>query len=352
MACGRPSLMMQTDRSFKKQLSINVAKPQAEKPLIVLPEVETPPMTRSGDVADDPAIWVNSLDPARSLILGTNKKAGLHVYDLSGEELQTFDTGRLNNVDVRSGFIHQGQTIDLAAASNRTEDSISLFGIDPVTARLSSLGSVPTSLQEVYGLCMYKDAQEQMFVFINNKDGLYHQYLIQSEGEKLTSSLVREFSVASQPEGCVAIDDAQQLFVGEEGEGVWLIGADARSGTKLETVLTVGGKVQADVEGLAFYKGKDHSYIVVSSQGNDSYAVIDAQSPFALRGVFKVGLNVHQGIDGASETDGLDVTSADLGGVFSEGMLVVQDGRNVMPSSAQNFKYIPWRAIREALKLP
>ncbi|MEO1101243.1 MAG: phytase, partial [Pseudomonadota bacterium] len=38
---------------------------------------------------------------AASLILGTNKDEGLHVYNLAGEELQFLDVGMLNNVDVR-----------------------------------------------------------------------------------------------------------------------------------------------------------------------------------------------------------------------------------------------------------
>ena len=54
----------------------------------------------------------------------------------------------------------------------------------------------------------------------------------------------------------------------------------------------------------------------------------------------------------AAETDGLEVTSANLGGPWSKGMLVVQDGRKRMPERAQNFKYIPWTEVAKALHLP
>ena len=79
---------------------------------------------------------------------------------------------------------------------------------------------------------------------------------------------------------------------------------------------------------------------------------MDAEPPYALRGAFRVGVNAVAGIDGASETDGLDVTSANLGGPWSKGMLVVQDGRKRMPEQAQNFKYIPWSDVANALHLP
>lgn len=49
---------------------------------------ETVGMGADGDAADDPAIWVNPNNAAKSLILGANKDQGLYVYNLAGEELQ------------------------------------------------------------------------------------------------------------------------------------------------------------------------------------------------------------------------------------------------------------------------
>jgi 3-phytase len=110
--------------------------------------------------------------------------------------------------------------------------------------------------------------------------------------------------------------------------------------------------LKADVEGMGLYHGPRGDYLVVSSQGNDSYVLLDAQPPFAMRGAFRVGLNGALGIDGASETDGLEVTGANLGGAWSEGLLVVQDGRKRMPESTQNFKLVPWSDVAKALRLP
>lgn len=54
-------------------------------------------------------------------------------------------------------------------------------------------------------------------------------------------------------------------------------------------------------------------------------------------------------MDGASETDGLEVSSANLGGLYEDGILIVQDGRNVLPAENQNFKRVPWSATKAAL---
>ena len=58
-----------------------------------------------------------------------------------------------------------------------------------------------------------------------------------------------------------------------------------------------------------------------------------------------------RGIDGISETDGLDVSSADLGPGLEHGAMVAQDGRNVLPVENQNYKIVPWKAIADALGL-
>ena len=44
--------------------------------------------------------------------------------------------------------------------------------------------------------------------------------------------------------------------------------------------------------------------------------------------------------------------SANLGGPWSAGLLVVQDGRKRLPESTQNFKLVPWAEVAKALGLP
>ena len=48
---------------------------------------ETDPVTTSGDAADDPAIIIDYRNPKESIILGTDKRAGVYSYDLSGKKI-------------------------------------------------------------------------------------------------------------------------------------------------------------------------------------------------------------------------------------------------------------------------
>jgi 3-phytase len=352
VAGGLELLVRDDDGLQRGQLNWQAQAPEPQAALPILPvQVQTDPVPSLGDAADDPAIWVHPSDPLKSRVLGTDKQGGLLVYDLAGKQLQDLRLGRMNNVDVRAGFDLNGQLVDLAVASNRDHNSLQLFAIDRSSGELRNLGQLPTPLKDIYGLCMFKDAAGAIHAIPNDKDGNFLQYRLSADAGRIKGELVRQFKVESQPEGCVADDRNQRLFVGEEDVAVWVLDARADAPTRLEQVIAAGDVVHDDIEGLALYQGAKGDYLVISSQGNDSYVVLDAAAPYAVRGAFRIGLNAQLGIDGASETDGLEVTSANLGGIWSAGMLVVQDGRKRMPEDRQNYKYLPWSAVAEALGL-
>lgn len=312
---------------------------------------ETTPVATAGDAADDPAIWVNHRSPEHSLILGTNKKQGLGVYRLDGQQQQFLAAGRVNNVDLRQGITLRGQAMDIAAASQRDRQAISLFAIHPESGQVKMVTDIPTHLDDVYGLCMYLADNDQPYVFINDEDGRFEQYRIDDSADGWSGTLVRAFAVDTQPEGCVADDLTDTLFLGEENRAVWKIPASPDSPSAPELILPVSDRLVADIEGLGLYRTREKSYLVVSSQGNDTYLVFDTEAPYREVGRFRVGMNPTAGIDGASETDGLEVTSFNLGARYPEGLLVVQDGRNVMPAEHQNFKLVDWSDI-SGLLLP
>ncbi|MCK9468810.1 MAG: phytase [Porticoccaceae bacterium] len=325
--------------------------PRADALPVLLPTVQTEPVPSAGDAADDPAIWVHPYNRAASRVLGTDKRNGLGVYDLDGNQLQYLRVGRLNNVDVRHGFLLGERKVDLAVASNRDNNSLHLFAIDPGHGELSDLGQILTPLQEIYGLCMGQAPDGTLYAIANDKDGRFLQYRLDGSSGKARGELAREFAVATQPEGCVVDDQRQRLFIGEEGTAVWALAAAAEAPVEMTQVIAVGGPVAADIEGLAIYQHPEHPYLVISSQGNDSYVIVDAEPPYSLRGSFRIGINSSLAIDGVSETDGLEVTSADLGGPWSQGLLVVQDGRKRLPEGNQNYKYVPWQRVADALNL-
>jgi 3-phytase len=319
----------------------------------VRPALETPAVATWGDAADDPAIWVNPRDPAKSLVIGTDKNLGLYVYDLEGRLLQTLPDGRMNNVDLREGLAVNGKALTLVAATNRTDKTIALYWLDPATRKLARAGDpVPTGLGDPYGLCMYADAGG-IYVFVNNgEDGLVRQWRITAAGGKAAAEKVRDYTDGSQAEGCAGDDETGALYVAEEDGGFFRYSAKPDGGDARREIDRVDGPngLKADIEGVEIWAGRDgKGFIVLSNQGSDSYAVYRREGDNAFVGIFHVVADPERGIDGVSETDGLDVVSAPLGARFPDGLLVVQDGRNLSPRERQNFKYVSWRDIADAL---
>jgi 3-phytase len=306
---------------------------------------ETAPVgTANDDAADDPAIWVDARNPARSLIVATDKKAGLYVYGLDGKARSQTAAGRVNNVDLRSVA---GRII--VAASDRNDPAngkIALYQLDPRSAALAPLAILPVGPGEGYGICLWQPRSGPLTAFLVMKEGDIFQVELGLGGTP-TGTVVRRMKLATQSEGCVVDDRTATLYVGEEDVGIWRFGARKTDPVAPTTVAKVDGqRVVADVEGLAIAAaGRSGGYLVASSQGDNAY-VLYRLPDLGYAGRFRIAANGV--IGGTSETDGIEVTTASFPS-YRGGLMVVQDGDNL--PSAQNFKLVRWADVRKLLKL-
>lgn len=336
----------------------NPAHAPAPSVVAVTATHETVPVLSHGDAADDPAIWANPANPAASLVVATDKKSGLYLYDMQGRVLQHLPDGKMNNVDLRTGFMLGGEPIVLVTASDRTNKAVAIYRLDTEARRLINIsdGVQPAEQGDPYGQCMYRSARTgKTFVFINDANGEMRQWeLIDAGNGRVRVQRVRDFAFASQAEGCVADDATGVLYGNEEDVGLWRISAEPDGGTELVSIQRVDQNpaLEADMEGIGLYDlGNGRGYLISSSQGNNTYAVYRREGDNAYLGSFAVIADGTRGIDGISETDGLEVSSANLGPGFEHGALIAQDGRNVLPGELQNYKYVPWESIARALNL-
>ncbi len=310
-------------------------------PIQVTAEVETAPVPSADDAADDPAIWIHPEEPGKSLVIGTDKRSGLLAYDLRGNQLQYLPVGQLNNIDLRHHPWGM-QQMSLIAATQRGPSRIVLFTLDHTNLKVTPVAVHTTELQYPYGVCMYQDIRGVPHVIANSKDGAFVMYAV-ARDYSLTP--VRRWHTASQPEGCVADDARQVVYFGEEEQGIWRLNLTPGSTGEVKLVDSVNsGRLTADVEGMALYFGDQQTLLVVSSQGDNSFAVYDTANDQYLYS-FHVVSNKH--IDGVTETDGLDIVSNPLPG-FPRGLLVVQDDDNRQPRANQNFKLVSWSNVEQA----
>ena len=315
--------------------------------------VETVPVPHAGDAADDIAIWVDPVDPSNSAVVGTDKLGGLAVYDLDGAELHYYDIGGVNNVDLRDNFELGGESVSIVAASDKDRDVIRLYTVDTSTRGLVPVGPSPieTSLG-LAGLCMYHSrVTDTFFVFVTDSSGTVQQWQLAVDGTDTTGTKVRTIRLATKVEGCVADDANGYLYVAEEDRGIWRYPAEPLSQEPevlIDEVTALGGShLTKDVEGLTIFDaGAGSGYLIASSQGDDSFVVYDRQIPNDYVAAFNIAAG---SIDEVTHTDGIDVTSANLGGQFASGLFVAQDDDN--GSENQNFKLVPWSSISSLLPL-
>ena len=195
LANGKQSLIVTSDNNFNDgQVSQFVAfEVDINSIPFVTPTLETPaelrfedsndPNAVEGSDSDDPAIYVHPTDVEQSFVITTLKNGGLAVYDLDGQELQkiTPENIRYNNVDLVYGFNLNGENVDLAVVSDRANDTLAIFQIDPTTQQLTDITSanildsifgVDDGEATAYGLATYTSpVTGEVYTFVSQADG-------------------------------------------------------------------------------------------------------------------------------------------------------------------------------------
>jgi 3-phytase len=337
--------------AVEQEIPVETRIANATPAMTVTARGETTPVgTPNADAADDPAIWRNAADPAQSLIVGTDKKAGLYVYGLDGKTRDFLDAGRVNNVDLKDGVAINGAQGILVAASDRNDLAnarVALFRLDPATAKLTAIGKVEGGRGEAYGICLGRD-EAGLSAFIVLKDGTINQVAIDASGATPTGRIVRTMKLGTQSEGCAVDDRTHILYVAEEDVGLWRFDARATGSTAPTKIAAADGKnLVMDAEGVAIAPiGEKDGYVLVSSQGDNAY-VVYKMSDDSYVGRFRV---VDGAIGGSEETDGIELMLGDFGPAYPGGLFIAQDGHNA--AAAQNFKLVAWDDIVKALGLP
>jgi 3-phytase len=311
-------------------------------------KVETQPVATMEDAADDPAIWRNAANPAASLVIGTDKRAGIHVYDLAGQQISFTPSPRLNNVDLRDIGGNVGVMVAASDRQDLTKAQMAMFRLDTVARKLVPLGSIAVGPGEAYGMCLWQRASDKaLFGFVVMKDGRIDQVAMDLTGPVPTGKVVRSMKLGTQSEGCAADDRTGVLYVAEEDVGLWKFDASPDGPVTATSLAKADGKeIVMDAEGVALAPaGADGGYVIVSSQGDNAYAVYRLPDASYV-GRFRI---VDGALDGVQETDGIELMLGDFGPAFPDGLFVAQDGDNL--PQTQNFKYLGWAEIRKALGL-
>ncbi|MBA08843.1 MAG: 3-phytase [Flavobacteriaceae bacterium] len=304
----------------------------------VTANVETEPVFAGDDAADDMCVLENFKNPESSLIISSDKKYGVIVYDLEGVKLHDYEVGRINNVDILPSRSFQNKYI--VAGTNRTYNSIDiyLFNSAGELENLILRKEIP-SLKDVYGVTFYKD-DFNTYLFISDKKGNVEQWSYNNDEVNAEIKFVRKLKFSSLVEGLVADESKGKIYIGQERKGIWELNAFPSFDSEKKLIFKKSKNFKPDFEGLALRDdGNGEGYLIASVQGSNGYLIIERKSLDA-----KIFFRIIDGdkIDGTTETDGIDVTSIKTS-KFPNGFFIAQDDDN--DGLNQNFKLVDWNKI-------
>ena len=293
---------------------------------------------------DDPAIWYNSANPEKSLILGTDKgdsTGGIFVFDLEGKLDSARSIRHLkrpNNIDIEYGFQFRGKPIDIAVFTERGRDMIRVFSLPD--CKFIDGGGISVfeddSLRSPMGISLYKDKSNSIFAFVGRKtgpaDGYIYQYRLVDSGVSVSGVKVRafgKFSGKKEIEAIAVDDELGYVYYSDETVGVRQYYADAGMGNdELSLFATTG--ITGDHEGLSIYQDKGgKGYIILSDQQANKFHLFSREgtknNPFDHQLVRIVKAQT-------IESDGSDILNMPFNSTFPNGLFVAM-------SSNKTFQY-------------
>ncbi len=305
---------------------------------------------------DDPAIWINRADLAKSLVIGTDKDTagGLYAFDLTGKIVgQTPTLKRPNNVDIITGVILGGQPTDIAVTTEREEQRLRIFRL-PDLAPLDKGDLVAFDGDRTrgpMGVALYRRPGDgAVFAIVGGKsgpaEGYLWQYRLEDDGTgKVKMTKVRAFGAYSGKKEIEAIAvDAElgYVYYSDEQYGVHKYRADPAAPDAAQELALFGTTgFASDLEGISIYpQTKGTGYVLVSNQQADTFRIFPRGGtpgkPHDHPLLASVRLSTR-------ESDGSDVTAEALPG-FPGGLFVAM-------STDRTFQFYAWDDIAAAAKL-
>ncbi len=286
---------------------------------------------------DDPAIWVNKLDPTKSFIMGTdkNENGGLYVYDLKGKIIKdkvVKGIKRPNNVDIAYGLNLGGSPIDIAVVTERMTHKLRIYSLPDM--KPVDNGGIPVfegegdnMFRDIMGIALYTSPDKTIYAIVGRKTGPTNgaylwQYRLEDNGKgKVKAILVRKFGNYSGKKEIEAIAVDNELgfvYYSDEQFGVRKYHADPSKGSKELAVFAKEGFTE-DHEGISIYKTSSTTgYLLVSDQSANQFKV------YSREGVKHA--NDHQLITSlkvsTNQSDGSDIFSGPLNADFKHGIFV------------------------------
>ena len=301
---------------------------------------------------DDPAIWINTADTAKSLIIGTDKDSdgALFIFNLDGKIVNKISgLKRPNNVDIAYGLILNGKPVDIAVVTERETSKLRIYSLPDMKAIDNGGLAIfeGETDKDPMGITLYTAPDHTIYAVAGRKSGPSGSYLWQyklSDNGKgaVKGEVVRKFgdySGKKEIESIAADNELGFIYYSDEQHGVHKYYADPAQGNK-ELALFGKKGFTSDHEGISIYKtGATTGYLLVSNQQKNTFMVYPREGAANNQNEHLLIAEIPVS---TLESDGSEVTNVNLGPKFPKGLFVAM-------SNGKVFHYYDWRELQKKI---
>ena len=138
---------------------------------------------------DDMCIWVPLDDPGRATIIGSDKDSGdISVFDLDGNLLQRFNTGKPGNIDIRYGFKMGRECFDVVAFNERGQHKILVYIVDSYSRKLVRIPEKESAGTQIISVVEHPERICAVHCAINTYAPLFVSYTSRSTQKSVNHS--------------------------------------------------------------------------------------------------------------------------------------------------------------------
>ena len=179
----------------------------------------------------DAAIWVDTREPANSLLLVAGGEGGLEIDELSGGRAARFETVEAGFIDIRQNVPTGAAAVDLVIASDQRRGAVRMYALDAPARRIAELTAAPIEIDDaITGLCTFRSSlTHKLYAFVATDQGQLEQWELFLQDGKARGQLVRRIAAGKGVSHCVADDQSAAVYFSEESVGIWRVAAEPES---------------------------------------------------------------------------------------------------------------------------
>ncbi len=267
---------------------------------------------------DEFCVWQNHDHPEFSYIISSDKTANkIFSYDLQGNKVGEISARKPGNIDIAYDFPLGNSLVDIIVVNQRREPrELIVCTVNKKNGQLTRIDRHGLPTGKNYGGCLCHNNETGKFYFIStSKTRGITQYELYDHNGIISSKPVRSWP-SNISEGVVSNDKKGILYIAEELRGVRKMNSNPNQKTAGELIIKIGeNNLVGDVEGIALLNiSENESYLILSDQDASTFKVYREEESYPFIGDFKV--------EGAIETDGIEIIRSPLGSQFPHGLFL------------------------------